>query len=108
MPIKSGTLGGGTLTANQEVMAYSCVAPAIAAGFTVGFCNKTPGEVKLRLAIGPGPDSAAPGTRFIEYDAAVPGNEPLERNGLACSIGDKVFVTSNTTGVDYAVYGFEK
>lgn len=109
MPIKSGSLSpGGTLLANQEVKAYECVAPASAAGFTVTLCNKTGSEVKVRISVGPGADSNAPGTRFLNYDSVVQPNEPLDRTRMACSVGDKVFVSSNTTGVDYAVYGFEK
>lgn len=108
MPIKSGDLGGGTLAAGIEQEGYICQAPAIAVGFSVAFCNKTLGPVKVRLAIGAGADSSAAGTIFLEYDATLPPGGVLERTGLAISVGKKVFVKSDTSGVDFAIYGFEK
>lgn len=108
MPIQSGTLGGGTLAAGVEQIAYNCAAPAVAAGVTVSFCNKTSGNAKVRLAIGAGADSTVAGTTFLEFDATIPPNEPLERTGIALSAGRKLFVKSDVAGVDYAVYGFEK
>lgn len=108
MPIKRGTLGGCNLAAGVEQIAYACNAPAIAAGYTVSFCNKNTVAVKVRLAIGSGDDSNAAGTTFLEYDATIQPNEPLERTGLAISAGKKIFVKSDTANVDCAVYGFEK
>lgn len=108
MPIKSGDLGGGTLAAGIEQTGYICQAPAIAVGFSVAFCNKTLGPVKVRLAIGEGADSNAAGTIFYAYDMLIPPSGGLERTGLAMSAGKKVFVKSDTNGVDFAIYGFEK
>ncbi|NIA00859.1 hypothetical protein [Massilia sp. CCM 8734] len=108
MPVKSGTLGGGNLAAGAEVMAYECQAPATAATATVSFCNKTGGNVRVRLAIGPGPDTKAPGTVFLEYDAPMEPNEPLERTGIAVSVGRKIFVRSDKAEVDYYISGYEK
>lgn len=92
----------------NETLAYACEAPAVAVAATVSFCNKTAVTVRVRLAIGPGPDASAPGTTFLEYGARLEANEPLERTGIALSVGRKLFVHSDTAGVDFAVYGFEK
>lgn len=108
MTIKSGDLGGGTLAGGIEQVGYICQAPAIAAGFSVSFCNKTLGPVKVRLAIGTGADSNAVGTIFFAYDMLIPPSGVFERTGLAISVGKKVFVKSDTNGVDYSIYGFEK
>lgn len=108
MPIKLGTLGGANLTAGQEQIAYECTDPAVAASYSVCFCNKNDAPVKVRLAIGSGANSGAAGTRFLEYDAIILPHEPLERTGLAISPGYKVFVLSDTSNVDCSIYGFEK
>lgn len=108
MPIQSGSLGGGSLQANTEVMGYNCQAPAVAATVTVSFCNKTQGPILVRLAIGSGADSSAAGTVFLEYDAKVEPSGTLERSGIALSAGRKIFVRSNLANIDYAIYGYEK
>lgn len=108
MTIKSGTLGGLTLTAGEEAKPYSCSAPAVAAGITVSFCNKTSGPVRVRLAHGAGANSSENGTLFLEYDATIAPSGVLERSGIAISAGRSIFVKSDTTGVDVSVYGFEK
>ena len=108
MSIKSGTLGGGTLAAGVEQIAYACNAPAVAVVCTVSFCNKTLGPVKVRLAVGSGADSSAQGTVFLIHDRTIGPNGTLERTGVAISAEKKLFVKADLSGVDFAVYGFEK
>jgi hypothetical protein len=108
MAILSGTLGGQALLAGQEAKPYSCAAPAVAVAFTVSFCNKTTGPVRVRLAHGPGATTATAGTLYWEYDTVIQPNEVLERTGLAMSAGRSVFAQSDTAGVDISIYGFEK
>ncbi|MYM70538.1 hypothetical protein GTP45_27550 [Pseudoduganella sp. FT55W] len=106
MAVKSGDLGGGTLEAGKEKIGYACAAPAVAATITVSFCNKSLGPVKVRLALGPGADSKAAGTRFLEFDSEV--GKTLERTGIAVSAGTNVFVQCDQANTDYAIYGYEK
>lgn len=108
MAIKSGSLGGGTLAKDIEVVAYECKAPAIAAGVTISICSKTTALPKVRISIGAGADSAAVGSVFLEHGAPIVYGTPLERGGIAVSVGKKIFISSDTADVDYAVYGFEK
>lgn len=108
MAIKSGLLGTANLAGNVEANPYTCVAPAVAVTCTVNFCNKNSKPAKVRLAIGTGADSTAPGTVFLEFDAQITGTEVLERGGIALSPGCKLFVKSDQDSVDVAVYGYEK
>ncbi len=108
MSIKSGTLGGDNLVGGVEKIAYECNAPAVAVSCIVSFCNKTLGPVKVRLAFGSGADSSAQGTIFLIHDKTIEPNGTLERTGVAISAGKKLFVKSDLSGVDVAVYGFEK
>lgn len=107
MTIKSGTLGGGTLAAGVEQIAYECIAPAVAVGFSVSICNKTLAPVKVSVAIGTGADSNANAV-FLEHDTTLPPKGVLGRSKLAMSVNKKIFVKSDTSGVDFAVFGFEK
>lgn len=106
--LKLGSLGGGTLVANQEQKIYQVDAPAIASGFTVSFCNRGVVEAAVALAYGPGPDTNAPGTIYLEYNAKVRPGVPFERTCLALGAGMKLFAVSDIEKVDVAVYGFEK
>ena len=89
MALKAGTLGGGNLVANQEQIGYACEAPAVAATISVSFCNMNNIPTKVRLAIGPGLNSSAAGTRFIECTTLEAG-QPLDRGGIPLSAGMKV------------------
>lgn len=106
--LKSGTLGGANLVANQWVKLYTVSAPAVAASFTASFCNKTIDTAAVMLAYGPGADQNAAGTIFWEFNAKVDPEEPLERTGLAVSVGMNVWAMSDRDNIDVALFGYEK
>lgn len=106
--LKSGTLGGANLTANNWIKLYTCSAPAVAASFTASFCNKTIDTGAVQLCYTPGADQTAPGTIFWEFNGKVDPEEPLERTGLAVSVGMSVWAMSDRDNIDVAMYGYEK
>lgn len=108
MALKSGTLGFGTLDGVNEVIAYEVQAPAVAGVFTLSVCNKGALPVAVFVSHGTGAKSQEAGTAFWEFSAIVKPGIPLERTGLALSVGRKVFISSDTAGVDYSIHGFEK
>lgn len=106
--LKAGILGGAELDGATQVTLYEVQAPAVAASFTVSFCNKGALPAAVFLAYGPGADSSAPGTRHWEHNAIVNPGTPLERTALALSAGQKLFAWSDSPLVDVSVHGFEK
>lgn len=105
---KSGILGGTTLDGVTKPVLYEVQAPAIAAAFTVTFCNKGVQPAAVFLAHGPGPTPDAAGTLFWEHNALVDAGTPLERTALVLGPGRKLFAWSDTPLVDVSVHGFEK
>lgn len=106
--LKAGYLGGAELDGVNEVALYEVQAPAVAATFTVSFCNKGAAPAAVYLAHGPGPTSVAAGTRFWEHNAIVQPGTPLERTALVLGQGRKLFAWSDAGQVDVSVHGFEK
>ncbi|MDN4056343.1 hypothetical protein QPK32_25070 [Massilia sp. YIM B02763] len=106
--LKAGYLGGAELDGANEVILYEVQAPAIAATFTVSFCNKGQAPAAVFLAHGTGATSAIPGARFWEHNAVVEPGTPLERTALVLNAGRKLFAWSTSPLVDVSVHGFEK
>lgn len=68
--------------------------------------NRNQDPVKVRIAIFKGlePNDAD----YIEYDATVPGTEPLEDTGLIIIAGEKVYVWASINGVSVRIHGIEE
>lgn len=100
----TGKLAAANLAATTNTIVYTPTAGKTGFfGFTV--CNRNNTSVQVRLALA---TTSTPTTAdYIEYDATIPGNGILERNGLALSSNSLVAYAS-TTGVNVVVYGTEQ
>lgn len=78
------------------------VAITAAAGtININVCNRNATQASVRLALAA---AASPVAReFIEYGAAIPGNTPLERTGLAVGSGVLVVAYSDVANVSVTV-----
>lgn len=102
----AGKLGAAALTtANSDIAIYPVPASTVAT-VNISVCNKGSASAKVRIAIGTG--SAPAAGDFLEYDTTVPANGVLDRTGVVCSAGEKVFVRASTTDVCVRVHGFEE
>lgn len=101
----SGNLGSAALEANADTLLYTVPAGKVAT-LNINCTNRDAGNVKVRIAIGAG---AAPANRdYIEYDVNVLGNGVLERSGIVCGAGEKVWVRADTPNVSVRIHGFEE
>jgi hypothetical protein len=69
----------------------------------IRLCNRNAADVKVRIAIGTGAGPAA--GDYIEYDTTLPANEVLEDGGITVSIGEKIWVRSDTANVSARAFG---
>lgn len=65
--------------------------------------NRTTSDAKVRIAIGSGGSPAL--GEYIEYDATLQGNQPLERGGRSLSVGDKIWIRSTVAGISARAEG---
>lgn len=108
MAIKQGTLAIGTLEPDKEKQAYTCIAPATSAGFSINFCNKAIAPVRLWLAYGTGAAFDAAGNARLLTNFEIPGEESYERTGLAVGVNVSVWMKCTGGSLDYAIMGWEK
>lgn len=101
----SGNLGSAALSANADTLLYA-VPAGKAATLNINCCNRDPAaSTKVRIAVGVG--VAPVDGDYIEYDTVVPANGVLERTGIVCGGGERVWVRATTAAVSVRVYGFE-
>ena len=96
-----GVLGIADLNAGSETLLFQVdVTPQV---FNIRFANRNAAPAKVRVAISfddpPGLDS------YVDYDVTVEANGILEDTGLVASNGERVFVTSNVSGVSVRAHG---
>jgi hypothetical protein len=104
----AGKLGAAALTtANVDTAIYTVPASTVAT-VSISACNKGAAAAKVRIAVGVGSAGAPTAADFLEYDTSVPANGVLERSGVVCSAGEKVFVRASTADVSVRVHGFEE
>lgn len=104
----SGLWGQAALAAGVDTQ----IGPAVGAGkiatLNINCCNRDSAAAgaKVRIAIGSGANPA--NADYIEYDAQLPSNGVMERMGIVCSAGEKVWARSDTPNVSVRIHGFEE
>lgn len=73
--------------------------------FSVNVCNRSALSTSVRIALCP--TNAVDDAKYIEFNAAVPGNAPLERTQLVLGAGGYVMVRA-TSAVSVNGYGIEE
>ena len=102
----SGNLGSAALAANADTLLYTVPAGKVTT-LNINCCNRdSAASAKVRIAIGVGANPA--NADYIEYDAPVLGNGVLERSGIVCGAGEKVWVRADTPNVSTRIHGFEE
>lgn len=101
----SGILGSANLASTTNTTIYTVPTSKITT-CTVSFCNRTSGNVKIRLALSASNTPAA--GEYIEYDSTVASNGVLERNGIVLDATKNILAYSDTSLVSVVVYGFEE
>ena len=96
----SGKLGSADLIAAADTLLFTASAVQT---FNVRFVNRNASPVKVRVAIGSGASPVA--TDYLDYDVPVIANGILEDTALVCSIGEKVWVRSDTANVSVRAHG---
>lgn len=108
MAIKAGTLASGTLQKDTDKNAYTCLAPAGSAAFSINFCNNNAGPARVSLMWGNAGTMNGTGNVGIVRNLEIPGEDSWERTGLAVGVGMSVWMRSDQGNVDYSIYGWEK
>lgn len=104
--MSSGKIGSADLTAS--ITTYSDLTSGGASEnkiVNVCFTNRNTAGVTIRLAVGTGANPA--NTDFMEYGAYIPANGILERTGIAISIGEKIWTSSDTANVSVRAHGIQ-
>lgn len=68
--------------------------------------NRNTTEVRVRVAICKLTVPSA--EEFIEYDAVIPGNEPLEDTGLILTQGESFYISSDVSSVSVRIHGIQE
>lgn len=101
----SGVLGSANLAATTNTTVYT-VPAAKTTTCTVSICNRTSGNVKVRLALAV---AGAPAVNeYVEYDCTIAANGVLERSGIVIDATKNIVAYSDTAGVSVVAYGFEE
>ena len=74
------------------------------ASFSINFCNRTIGNVKVRLAFSITGTPAS--SDWVEYDVTILPKDTLQRLGIVLGSLMYVFVQSDTSGVSAQIWGF--
>lgn len=102
----TGRLGAAALATIADTLLYT-VPVGKHATININCVNRTADQTAVDIAIGTG---AAPTAQdYIEYSADVPGYEPLERSGLVCNAGEKVWIKASVANaITVRIHGFEE
>lgn len=99
MPVL-GLVGSADLVAATDTLVGTASEAAV---ICVRLCNRNTSQTQVRIAIGSG--AAPASTDYLEYDAPLDPNQPLERNGIAVAANEKVWVRSSLANVSARVDG---
>lgn len=105
----TGRVGASDLSATTWTTVYTVPAATTFTG-SISVCNRTAGQVTVRLGLGTGSSPSA--GEYIEYDlpltpAGTPGSS-FERSGVVLETGMKVLAYSSAASVSVVVYGYEE
>ncbi|TXH54036.1 MAG: hypothetical protein E6Q97_11780 [Desulfurellales bacterium] len=104
--MSNGRLGAVDLAATTNTTVYAGPASGKVGTVTVSLCNRNSTPVRIRLALA---TSSSPGAaEWVWYDKLIPGNESIERTGIAVDNGKQVVAYSDVANVSVVAYGFEE
>jgi len=102
----SGRLAKSNPSADTITAVYTCPA-----GFysvvTVALLNYTDSATTFKLSIVETGNNNPVVSDYIEYDSVLSSKNVIERTGLVLGAGQKIVVSSPTSGVVVNVYGIE-
>lgn len=101
----SGRLGAVDLAATTNTTVYT-VPASKTASFSVNICNRNAAAITVRLALAATGTPSA--TEWIEYNASIPSNSPLERTGLMLDAGKQLVAYASAANVSVVCYGVEE
>lgn len=102
----SGRLAKSNPNADTITTVYTCPAGNYAV-ITVALLNYTDASTTFKLSILEAANSTPVISDYLEYDTVLLSKNVIERSGLVLSAGQKVVVSSPTSGVIVNVYGIE-
>lgn len=97
-----GTLSVADLSADTDTLLATITAPAIV---NINLCNRNNVDVKVRIAIDPTGGATPGAAHWIEYDAPLGANQPLERGGKSVETGAKIWARTTLGSVSARVEG---
>ncbi|MDP3638683.1 MAG: hypothetical protein U0989_02455 [Azonexus sp.] len=101
----SGKLGSAALAAAADTLIYT-VPDGKVATLNIACANRDSVSAKVRIAIGVGANPT--NDDYVQYDTSLAGNGVIERTGIVCGAGEKVWVRSDIANVSVRVHGFEE
>lgn len=101
----TGTLGQSAPSAATNTTLYTVPSAKIAT-FNVSVCNTNGSPVTVRLAVCATSSPAA--GEYFEYDAIIPPNGVLERNGIIASATKLIVGYASAANVNFNLYGYEE
>ena len=102
----SGRLAKSNPSADTITAVYTCPAGYYSV-ITVALLNYTDSATTFKLSIVESGNTNPVVSDYIEYDSVLSSKNVIERTGLVLSAGQKIVMSSPTSGVVVNVYGIE-
>ena len=100
-------LGQSAPAATTLTDIYTVPALAETVVSTIAICNRSQGEVKMRIAVRPAGETIA-NKHYIAYDAPITGQDSTYVTiGATLAEGDVISVYSENTSLSFSVFGNE-
>lgn len=75
--------------------------------FSIVFCNRTSGYIRVRFAVSSSGTSTPADSEFYMYDIEVPPNNSIERSGHTAQAGRKIIYWAEKAGISVNGHGYE-
>ena len=102
----SGRLAKSNPSADTITTVYTCPA-----GFysvvTIALLNYTDSATTFKLSLVETANASPVVSDYLEYDCVLSSKNVIERSGIVLSAGQKIMISSPTSGVVVNVYGIE-
>lgn len=102
----SGRLAKSNPVADTVTTVYTCPAGFFSV-ITIALLNYTDSSTTFKLSILESANSTPVVSDYLEYDCVLTSKNVIERTGLVLSAGQKIAVSSPTSGCIINVYGIE-
>lgn len=76
--------------------------------FTINFCNRTDGDIKVRYALSTSGTSTPDVSEYFLYDINVPANDTVRFPGNVAQSGRKIICYSSSAGISVNGQGYEE